>query len=170
MSKLGRQDGRLTVKQPNQNKLNKNSRLRQESQDDNGTTALFQHSPEWNKLDREYEAGCLPDEVYDRILPGWRAGLRRFLTRCLRVESEYVAKTQVSRSSLWLLFILKVEVVASVKIRIRGQFLDRYFYWTALFGSKFLLFRWSEERSLIHCDTSPYLFYGRFANVLLVRR
>lgn len=99
MSKLGRQDGYLSVNPtpPNQNKPLKNSRLRQESQDDNDATALFQHSPESNKLEREYEAGCLPDEVYDRTLPGWRAGLRRFLTRCLKVESEYLATMQVIR-------------------------------------------------------------------------
>lgn len=102
MSKLGRQDGYLSVNptSPNQNKPLKNSRLRQESQDDNDTTALFQHSPESNKLEREYEAGCLPDEVYDRTLPGWRAGLRRFLTRCLKVESEYLASMQVSQLRL----------------------------------------------------------------------
>jgi hypothetical protein len=143
MSQLGRQDGYLSVNPtpPNQNKPLKNSRLRQESQDDNDTTALFQHSPESNKLEREYEAGCLPDEVYDRTLPGWRAGLRRFLTRCLKVESEYLAGMQVGRlhfcgSSQFRKLICSI----SKKHRIRGHFLDRYFYWTALFGSEFLLF------------------------------
>ena len=79
-------------------------------------TAVFQHSPEADsRLKREWEPGCQPDIVYDRALPPWRAGLRRYLVRRLRAENGWMAEWQV---------------------RIRTEGRDRYFYWTAIFGSE----------------------------------
>jgi hypothetical protein len=94
MTTRSSQNGQAPLKKPNQNKGIKGSRLRQESLETD-TTALFQHSPESDQLEKEFEAGCLPDEVYDKALPSWRAGLRRMLVASLRVESEYLAKAQV---------------------------------------------------------------------------
>ncbi|KAI5455433.1 Long-chain base-1-phosphate phosphatase [Naganishia albida] len=80
----------------------------------NGGTAVFQHSPETKDLQKEKEAGCLPDEVYERALPAWRAWIRRKLVNRLRAENDSLARLQE---------------------RIRTPWLDRYFFWTAIFGT-----------------------------------
>ncbi|WVR09120.1 hypothetical protein IAU60_006182 [Kwoniella sp. DSM 27419] len=78
-------------------------------------TAVFQHSPHADsKLKREWEPGCQPDEVYDQRLPAWRAWLRRWLVTRLREEKDWMAKWQR---------------------RIRSEGRDKYFYWTAIFGT-----------------------------------
>ncbi|OCF40255.1 hypothetical protein I317_05949 [Kwoniella heveanensis CBS 569] len=78
-------------------------------------TAVFRHSPEPDsKLKREWEPGCQPDEVYDRNLPSWRAWLRRRLVGRLREENGWMAEWQR---------------------RVRTDGRDKYFYWTAIFGT-----------------------------------
>ncbi|WVF65651.1 hypothetical protein IAT40_000382 [Kwoniella sp. CBS 6097] len=78
-------------------------------------TAVFRHSPEPDsKLKREWEPGCQPDEVYDRHLPVWRAWLRRQLVSRLRGENQWMAEWQK---------------------RVRTEGRDKYFYWTAIFGT-----------------------------------
>jgi hypothetical protein len=82
-------------------------------------TALFQHSPSPGaRVKAEWEPGCQPDEVYDRVLPPWRARLRRYLVERLRKEKDWMAGWQG---------------------RVRTKERDRYFYWTAVFGSEYLL-------------------------------
>ncbi|KAJ9123334.1 hypothetical protein QFC22_001533 [Naganishia vaughanmartiniae] len=80
----------------------------------NGGTAIFQHLPEIHKLKKEKEAGCQPDAVYDKALPKWRASLRRKLIYSLRAENE---------------------LLATLQEKIRTPWMDRYFYWTAIFGT-----------------------------------
>ncbi|WWC73172.1 uncharacterized protein I206_107138 [Kwoniella pini CBS 10737] len=78
-------------------------------------TAVFQHSPEPDsKLKREWEPGCQPDEIYDRYLPKWRAWLRRYLVKRLREEKVWMADWQS---------------------RVRTEGRDKFFYWTAIFGT-----------------------------------
>lgn len=78
-------------------------------------TALFQHDPAPDApVKREWEPGCQPDEVYDQFLPPWRAALRRWLVKRLREEKDWMAGWQR---------------------RVRSVGRDRYFYWTAVFGS-----------------------------------
>lgn len=173
MSRQNSSDGHLSVKQPDQNKLNKGSKLGPKSQDDDDTTALFQHSPETKQLEREYEAGCLPDEVYDRQLPAWRAGLRRFLIRCLKVESEWLANAQVSwvHSLLfWLSTQLRYLTVAEPDTR---PILGPIFLLDSAFRQSVFTIKphhHPENSLLMDQDHSTYLFHGRLANVLLVRR
>lgn len=79
-------------------------------------TAIFQHNPKEDAtLRREWEPGCQPDELYDAFLPAWRARLRRLLVRRMRKENTRMADWQK---------------------RVRSEARDRYFYWTAVFGSK----------------------------------
>lgn len=40
--------------------------------------------------------GRLPDEVYEKTLEWWRAGVRRFLVKNLETESRWLARMQVS--------------------------------------------------------------------------
>lgn len=83
-------------------------------------TAIFQHNPKGDAtLRREWEPGCQPDELYDAFLPAWRASLRRLLVRRLRNESTQMADWQK---------------------RVRSEARDKYFYWTAVFGSKYSFF------------------------------
>ncbi|OWZ53182.1 sphingosine-1-phosphate phosphatase [Cryptococcus neoformans 125.91] len=78
-------------------------------------TAIFQHNPKGDAtLRREWEPGCQPDELYDAFLPAWRASLRGLLVRRLRNESTQMADWQK---------------------RVRSEARDRYFYWTAVFGT-----------------------------------
>ncbi|CAD6590847.1 MAG: Sphingosine-1-phosphate phosphatase 2, partial [Tremellales sp. Tagirdzhanova-0007] len=78
-------------------------------------TAIFQHSPSsGSRLRAEWEPGCQADEVYDRILPAWRANIRRYLVRRLRAEKLWMSKWQGG---------------------VRTELRDRYFYWTAVFGT-----------------------------------
>ncbi|WWD21106.1 hypothetical protein CI109_105587 [Kwoniella shandongensis] len=78
-------------------------------------TAVFQHTPDHDaQLKREWEPGCQPDEVYDRYLPPWRAWLRRALVRRLRREKDWMADWQK---------------------KVRTETRDKYFYWTAIFGT-----------------------------------
>ncbi|RSH95324.1 hypothetical protein EHS25_000411 [Saitozyma podzolica] len=78
-------------------------------------TALFQHSPSPGaRVKTEWEPGCQPDEVYDRVLPPWRSRLRRYLVDRLRKEKDWMAGWQG---------------------RVRTKERDRYFYWTAVFGT-----------------------------------
>ena len=78
--------------------------------------ALFQHDPAPNaSLKLEWEPGCQPDVVYDRALPPWRAKLRRYFVRRLRAERDWMATWQAG---------------------VRTEWRDRYFYWTAVFGSE----------------------------------
>ena len=77
-------------------------------------SATFQHVPQ-GPLDREWEPGCQPDEIYDRALAFYRAIPRRWLVRRLKSESEYMAEFQQ---------------------RIRTPKRDTFFYWTAIFGSE----------------------------------
>jgi hypothetical protein len=82
----------------------------------NDETALFQHDPTADsKVRQEWEPGCQPDEVYDAALPAWRAWARRYLVARLRSEKEWMSKWQT---------------------RVRTERRDRYFYWTAIFGSR----------------------------------
>lgn len=62
----------------------------------NNGTALFRHSTESGRLEKEYEAGCLPEQVYDHALSPWRAAVRRVLVASLRKESELMGRIQVS--------------------------------------------------------------------------
>lgn len=79
-------------------------------------TAIFQHDPTSpSKLQKEWEPGCQPDSVYDESLPPWRASLRRVLVRRLRREKDWMADWQK-------------------RVRTVGR--DKYFYWTAVFGSE----------------------------------
>ncbi|WVQ89999.1 hypothetical protein IAS59_003775 [Cryptococcus gattii] len=78
-------------------------------------TAIFQHNPKEDAtLRREWEPGCQPDELYDAFLPAWRARLRRLLVRRMRKENTRMADWQK---------------------RVRSEARDRYFYWTAVFGT-----------------------------------
>ncbi|WWC97890.1 hypothetical protein V866_004778 [Kwoniella sp. B9012] len=78
-------------------------------------TAVFQHSPSPDsKLKTEWEPGCQPDEIYDRYLPSWRAWLRRKLVKRLREEKDWMADWQK---------------------RVRNDGRDKFFYWTAIFGT-----------------------------------
>ncbi|ORY26226.1 phosphatidic acid phosphatase type 2/haloperoxidase [Naematelia encephala] len=78
-------------------------------------TALYQHTPSPSaRVKAEWEPGCQPDEVYDRVLPSWRAALRRWLVVRLRKEKEWMSAWQG---------------------RVRTTARDRYFYWTAVFGT-----------------------------------
>lgn len=82
----------------------------------NDETALFQHAPTpGTKVRQEWEPGCQPDEVYDAALPAWRARARRYLVRRLHVEKKWMADWQ---------------------LRVRTEGRDKYFYWTAIFGSE----------------------------------
>lgn len=79
-------------------------------------TAVFQHSPSPGaQLRREWEPGCQPDAVYERELAPWRNALRVWLVRRLEREKVWMAEWQR-------------------KVRTEGR--DRYFYWTAIFGSE----------------------------------
>ncbi|KAI9636684.1 sphingosine-1-phosphate phosphatase [Dioszegia hungarica] len=81
----------------------------------NDETALFQHAPTpGTKVRQEWEPGCQPDEVYDAALPAWRARARRYLVRRLHVEKKWMADWQ---------------------LRVRTEGRDKYFYWTAIFGT-----------------------------------
>ncbi|GHJ86026.1 hypothetical protein NliqN6_2428 [Naganishia liquefaciens] len=80
----------------------------------NGGTAVFQHSPETQRLQKEWEAGCQADEIYEKALPRYRAWLRRILVSRLRAENEMLGRLQK---------------------RIRTPWRDRYFFWTAIFGT-----------------------------------
>ena len=82
------------------------------------TKAIHQSSPS-SALKLGDTIGRLPDEVYDRALPPWRARWRRWLVRRLEGESEAMGKWQR---------------------RVRSEGRDAYFYWTALFGSELLLY------------------------------
>lgn len=77
-------------------------------------SATFQHVPD-GPLEREWEPGCQPDEVYDRVLPAWRAAMRNWLVRRLRDERDTMAAWQKG-------------------VRTTGR--DTYFYWTTIFGSE----------------------------------
>lgn len=78
-------------------------------------SAIFQHSPfPGFHLRTEWEPGCQPDEVYDSVLPRWRAWLRRYLVRRLRQEKVWMAEWQG---------------------RMRTEVRDRYFYYSAVFGT-----------------------------------
>ncbi|OSD02614.1 PAP2-domain-containing protein [Trametes coccinea BRFM310] len=59
-------------------------------------------------------AGRLPDDVYDRTLSWWRAGVRRAIVRC------------VERETQWL---------AAMQSRVRRPILDRYFVYTSTLGT-----------------------------------
>lgn len=90
-------------------------------------TALFQHSPSADsKVRQEWEPGCQPDEVYDAALPAWRAWARRYLVGRLRKEREWMAGWQAS---------------------VRTESRDKFFYWTAIFGSEFVGQLITPERS-----------------------
>jgi len=110
-------------------------------------SAIFQHSPTPDsRLRTEWEPGCQPDEVYDRILPSWRAWLRRYLVGRLRSEKVWMAEWQG---------------------RIRTELGDLYFYWTAVFGSEGLTFWVSVEliaRNVAHTFFMTFLplffFFG----------
>jgi hypothetical protein len=79
-------------------------------------TAVFQHSPEaGSRLKREWEPGCQPDEVYEKELVAWRNALRVWLVKRLENEKTWMSEWQK---------------------RVRTEGRDRYFYWTAIFGSE----------------------------------
>jgi len=101
-------------------------------------SATFQHVPS-GPLEREWEPGCQPDEVYDRLLPGWRAGLRRYLVNRLRGEKEWMAEMQE---------------------KVRTPRRDTYFYWTAIFGSesRSRAFWGREERERLSLRTAHTFF------------
>jgi len=88
--------------------MSKTSRPRSES-------AVFQHDPSIATLKKEWEPGCQPDQVYDTALPPWRRWVRRRLVKRLRTEAEWMATWQR-------------------RVRTIGR--DKYFYWTAVFGSR----------------------------------
>jgi hypothetical protein len=69
-----------------------------------------------------YEPGCQPDEVYDKLLSPWRAGMRRYLVQRLRDEKDWMAEWQK---------------------RVRTPMRDTFFYWTAIFGSEFRHHHWT---------------------------
>jgi hypothetical protein len=79
-------------------------------------TALFQHDPSpLAGVKKEWEPGCQPDEVYDVALPAWRASARRYLVKRLQREKEWMSEWQRS---------------------VRTETRDKFFYWTAVFGSE----------------------------------
>jgi hypothetical protein len=99
--------------------------------------AVFQHDPvAGSSLKREWEPGCQPDEVYDRALPAWRAWLRRYFVLRLRSEKEWMAQWQV---------------------RVRTEARDKYFYWTAVFGS--------ESHACVRADAA-HTFFTAFLSLL----
>jgi len=106
-------------------------------------SAIFQHSPSPDtRLKVEWEPGCQPDEVYDRALPRWRAWLRRYLVKRLRIEKVWMADLQG---------------------RMRTEFRDRYFYWTAIFGSEYSYAIRRFAVRLIEGDVSAYILGLRLA-------
>jgi hypothetical protein len=80
--------------------------------------ALFQHSPSpGSTIRKEWEPGCQPPEVYARELSHWRNGLRLWLLRYLEWERGFMPDWQK---------------------RVRTEGRDKFFYWTAVFGSELL--------------------------------
>ncbi|WVQ75462.1 hypothetical protein IAR50_005087 [Cryptococcus sp. DSM 104548] len=78
-------------------------------------SALFQHTPDHHAaLKREWEPGCQPDQVYAEYLPTWRAWMRAKLVDRLRRENEWMAEWQK---------------------RVRTEQRDRFFYYSAVFGT-----------------------------------
>jgi hypothetical protein len=78
-------------------------------------SATFQHTPR-GPLQREWEPGCQPDEVYAQVLSSWRNAMRLWLVNKLKKEKEWFPAWQAS---------------------VRTARRDAYFYWTAVFGSEF---------------------------------
>lgn len=79
-------------------------------------TALFQHSPSsGSRIRKEWEPGCQPSEVYERELSPWRNRLRLGILRCLDWETQFMPAWQK---------------------RVRTEARDKFFYWTAIFGSE----------------------------------
>jgi len=78
--------------------------------------ALFQHSPSpGSTIRKEWEPGCQPPEVYARELSTWRNELRLWLLRYLEWEKGFMPDWQK---------------------RVRTEGRDKFFYWTAVFGSE----------------------------------
>jgi hypothetical protein len=83
--------------------------------------ALFQHSPTPGaSIRKEWEPGCQPAEIYARELSPWRNGLRLWLMRYLEWEKGFMPDWQK---------------------RVRTEGRDKFFYWTAVFGSESMLHR-----------------------------
>ena len=88
-------------------------------------------------------AGRLPEEVYAKTLPWWRAALRAKCVEVVEWESEVIGKWQVR-----LPFSLKLSVIhasgcsSSLQDRIRSPWLDTYFLQTSMLGTHtfFLVF------------------------------
>lgn len=77
--------------------------------------ALFQHSPSpGSTIRKEWEPGCQPPELYARELSPWRNELRLWLLRYLEWEKGFMPDWQK---------------------RVRTEGRDKFFYWTAVFGS-----------------------------------
>lgn len=107
------------------------------SQTTNGNgAAVFQHNPASKTLEREFEAGCLPDKVYEAALSPWRLALRRGLIALLNAENEVMAAVQVSSSSIDTFGACIPIGSCLTQQKVRNPFLDKYFFWTSLFGSK----------------------------------
>lgn len=84
--------------------------------DPSSQTALFQHSPSpGTSIRKEWEPGCQPNEVYARELSVWRNRLRLSIVRNLEWETQFMPGWQR---------------------RVRTKARDKFFYWTAVFGSK----------------------------------
>jgi hypothetical protein len=78
--------------------------------------ALFQHSPSaGTTIRKEWEPGCQPNEVYAQELSAWRNRLRVGLLRWLEWEKGFMPAWQK---------------------RVRTESRDKFFYWTAIFGSR----------------------------------
>jgi hypothetical protein len=83
--------------------------------------ALFQHSPTPGaSIRKEWEPGCQPAEIYARELSPWRNRLRLWLMRYLEWEKGFMPDWQK---------------------RVRTEGRDKFFYWTAVFGSESMIHR-----------------------------
>jgi hypothetical protein len=106
--------------------------------------ALFQHSPSPGaSIRKEWEPGCQPAEIYAKELSAWRNGLRLWLLRYLEWEKGFMPAWQK-------------------RVRTGGR--DKFFYWTAVFGSGSLKSRDEEKLKLM---SSAYVLHDVSAYVVL---
>lgn len=77
--------------------------------------------------------GLQHGDAYDRVLPWWRARIRRKLVESIEVESNIIAMLQVCQKNCVILFS-KV-LIFLCKSKIRAPWLDAYFVYTSSLGT-----------------------------------
>ena len=79
----------------------------------------------------ESSLGRRPVDVYDVMLPRWRAVLRKHLLRRVDVESKVIARMQVSHRA----YPVSLHLLVCAQECIRTPFLDAYFVYTSSLGT-----------------------------------